>query len=331
MKTKNDNVIIFPKWKDTLEEESLQALKEKRYEDALKKLNELIGHEIYSHEIFTGKIICLMELGKTEDAEELCRRLIAQEDDYYFEYLHIYLTLLFQMSEYKQLIEIIEDVFASKTVVEPFQSQLKQLSEMSKKLSQDKMDEQAYDYINELGKAVKAGDSFSQWRLLVQCRGLAVAPYIQFLKRLLKDQQIDPVVKTAIIEWMQEQQIDEDIAVDKLGFTITVNPSKLKGIDSHAVTKQIHVLMREVEQDNPSLFQLLENLLYRYLYVRYPVMPEEKDLVAISHALKIMGAQYLQLEAFENTYRKEAEAFETDTYLKEIAESQKRYFSIIEE
>ena len=58
-----DNIILFPKWREMLEEESLQALKEKRYGTALKKLNKLIEHKVEDVEIFTGKLICLMELG----------------------------------------------------------------------------------------------------------------------------------------------------------------------------------------------------------------------------------------------------------------------------
>ncbi|QTM99991.1 tetratricopeptide repeat protein [Sediminibacillus dalangtanensis] len=331
MNTKQDKVIIFPKWKDALEEESLQALKEKRYEDALKKLDELIDHEIYSHEIFAGKIICLMELGETDEAEALCRHLVSLEDEYFFEYLHIYVTLLFQMSEYEQLIEIIDDVFSRKTVPEPMNSQLEQLAEMSTKLLQDKMDEEANDHINELSKAVKQGDPLRQWRIIVQSSNLKPTPYLRYLKQLLKDDRIHPVVKTAIMEWLAEQEVDSEIVVEKAESEISVNPADLKSVEDHPVTKQIKVLLREVEQENPTLYQLLEKLLYRYLYVRYPFMPGEGELIAVSHAIKIMGAKYLQLEGLYHTYKKQAGELDVDTYMEEITQNEKSYFSIIEE
>ncbi|WP_053218992.1 tetratricopeptide repeat protein [Virgibacillus senegalensis] len=331
MNTKHDKVIMFPKWKDALEEESLQALKEKRYQDALTKLNKLIDHEIYSHEIYAGKIICLMELGETDEAEALCRDLIALEDDYFFEYLHIYVTLLFQMSEYEQLIEIIEDTFSRKTVPEPMNSQLEQLAEMSRKMLQDKMDEQANDHINELSKAVKQGDPLRQWQIIMQSKKLKPAPYLRYLRQLLKDDRIEPVVKTAITEWLVVQQVDSEVTIEKAGSQTTVNPISIKNVENHPVTKQIQVLLREVEQDNPTLYQLLEKLLYRYLYVRYPFMPFEEELIPISHAIKLLGAQYLQLEGLYRTYEKQAGDLDVRTYMEEISQNEKSYFSIIEE
>src|SRR5699024_12350339 len=93
---KDDNIILFPKWKTALEEERLQALKEQRYEDALKKLNELTGYQITNHEIYIGKLICLIELRGYDEAERLCESLIEYQDENYYHYLHIYLTNLFQ-------------------------------------------------------------------------------------------------------------------------------------------------------------------------------------------------------------------------------------------
>ena len=51
MSSRSENVILFPKLQKRLEEESLFALQEKRYEEALSKLNLLLSYHIDNHEI----------------------------------------------------------------------------------------------------------------------------------------------------------------------------------------------------------------------------------------------------------------------------------------
>src|SRR5690625_307338 len=67
----NEKIILFPKWREDLQAESLLALKEKRYTEALPKLNLLLAYNVNSHEIIIGKLICLMELGQYEEAQIL--------------------------------------------------------------------------------------------------------------------------------------------------------------------------------------------------------------------------------------------------------------------
>ncbi|WP_179107137.1 DUF3196 family protein [Sediminibacillus massiliensis] len=331
MSRENDNVILFPKWKDALEEESLQALKEKRYEDALNKLNKLIEHDVHSHEVYTGKIICLMELGHYEKAEELCRELIDNEDAYYFEYIHIYLTLLFQMSHYEEIISLTDRIFQTKKVPESLKAQLWQLYEMSKKLHRDERQDEAAGLMDELKAAVNSGDSVKQWRVLVKCRELEVKPYLDYIKHLLINDSIDPVVKTAIVQWLQKQEIDESIEVGKFGNALCINPSKLKDMNDHPVTKQILVLLREVEQNNPSLYELLEKLLTRYIYVMFPFTPDEGRLLEIAQALKVMGAEYLHIDASPYLESEYIDIEDIKACVEEILSAEKHYFSIIEE
>ncbi len=50
-----------------------------------------------------------MELNMDEEVESLCEQLIAEKDDYYASYVHIYATLLFQASKYKEVMYLIEN------------------------------------------------------------------------------------------------------------------------------------------------------------------------------------------------------------------------------
>ncbi|WP_226036501.1 tetratricopeptide repeat protein [Aquibacillus saliphilus] len=327
MDEKNDNVIMFPKWKSTLEQESMIALKEKRYDDALVKLNELISYDVNKHEIMMGKLICLMELGDYDDAEDLCQQLIGKNDQYFFDYIHIYCTLLFQQSEYDQLIEQLDEVFLKGDIPSPLQSQLWQLYEISKKLKIDNNEEKATYYINQLKTAVNKKDPVQQWRILNKSRAVTVNSHLEYLKKLLITDEINPLVKTAVIEWLQEQKINQQVSVSKFECTQIFIPEQLSTINSHKTTIQILENLHDIEQDNPSLFELIKKLLYRYLYVRYPMMPSDNDLVYISKALKLLGYQYLQLDETVQVENEE----KLNVVLLEIINSEKKYFEIIGE
>src|SRR5690625_4141626 len=91
-----------------LEKESLQALKDKRFAEALYKLDKLLSYQVNNHEILIGKLICLMELGRYEEAQDLSEELLELHNDNYYHYVHIYLTILFQTNQYDVLMEQVE-------------------------------------------------------------------------------------------------------------------------------------------------------------------------------------------------------------------------------
>src|SRR5690625_1767591 len=101
----SDKIILFPTWQKNLEQESLEAMREKNYKEALEKINQLLDFNVENHELYIAKLICLMELRDHQGALDLSEHMLEQEDENYFQYVHIYLTVLFQMGSYEQLIE----------------------------------------------------------------------------------------------------------------------------------------------------------------------------------------------------------------------------------
>lgn len=261
----NENVILFPKWKKTLEEESLLALKEKRYQEALHKLDQLLGFQVNNHEIVMGKLICLMELDRYEDAEVLSEELLTNKNENYYHYLHIYLTILFQTSQYNRLMEQIDREFEIAVIPEPMKEQFQQLYNMSQKMNVEIEDERYEEYINGLLEALEEQDHRKQWRHVEDLRELKIKPTVETVEVLLKAKNIHPVTKTAIFRWLQDSGFDESIQIHKLDMQLKVAPTEVTDIESHGIVKQILLLINKMEQKNPTLYQLMERLLYRYI------------------------------------------------------------------
>ncbi|MCT2537920.1 tetratricopeptide repeat protein [Aquibacillus koreensis] len=329
MKSQENNLIIFPTWKSSLEKKSKEALEEKRYQDALDYLEKLSEYDVNSHEVLTGKLICLMELGEQEKAELLGEELLSLKNEHFYEYLHIYATLLFQASKYDEAIDLLEVEIGLETVPEPLQTQLQQVCDISKKLSDDRKEEQASVLLVKLKRAVQDQEPVTQWRLLEKLRSIYSTTESELLTKMLVDKTIQPVVKTAIILLYQAQNIDASIELEKFGQSITINPSELSEISNHKAVEYIMSGLEEVEQENPTLFELIKELMYRYVYVRYPIMPTQKECGYITEALKLLGYEYLQMQRNDSTMTQIDP--EVTHYIEEIIASEKEYFSIIQD
>ncbi|WP_174613962.1 tetratricopeptide repeat protein [Virgibacillus ihumii] len=325
MHNKQKKVVLFPKWKDLLEEESLIALKEKRYYEALEKLDKLISYNVNNHEIVIGKLICLMELDRYEAAQELCEELMTLKDENYYHYVHIYLTILFQTNQYSLLMEQVEFEFRQPGIPEMIYEQFQQLYDMSNKMNDELRTEKSVQYINDLWKAVKEENHGQQWRLVEELRKIDAVP-VASIKKLLVNEKIHPVVKTAIFTWMQEVDISESIEIQKFDIYMSVSPTETATLNTHPAMKRTMLFISDLEQSNPTLYKMVEKLLYRYCYVRYPVMPAEKDIATLADALIIIGEENMKI----HTDQREKIDTELNHFVEEVQLCEALYLTILE-
>lgn len=326
MQINHENVILFPKWRTALEEKSLEAMKQKRYAEALESLNQLLNFQVLDHEIIIGKLICLMELGRYGEARDLCEQVLENRDGNYYQYLHMYVTILFQMSEYELLMKQIDHEFSSGEMPSMIQDQLQQLYDMSRQMQLDIDKERHSEYIKELNQAIREENHFTQWRVMENFREMKAEPFEQAI-RLLADKTIHPVTKTSIFKWLQEQRYAEYVTIYKLNHSLNVKPNQVTSLATDAAIKQVMLLINEIDQDNPSLFQILKQLLSRYAYVRYPIMFPGEDAAYVAAALKHIGKSYLNLHISQQKLSDDI----TGQYIEEIKICEVLYLSIIEE
>src|SRR5699024_1513137 len=134
---KNEKVVLFPKLKTTLENESLRLLQNKNYTEALSMLNQLIHYDIQSYEIIIEKIICLMELGRYTNTKYVFDKVMFKMNKHYYDYLHIYLTILFKTNQYEQLMKIVDHELDYKHVPTIIRDQFKQLYSLSEAMEKE--------------------------------------------------------------------------------------------------------------------------------------------------------------------------------------------------
>lgn len=323
---KNEKVVLFPKLKTTLENESLRLLQNKNYTEALSMLNQLIHYDIQSHEIIIGKLICLMELGRYTEAQDECEKVLSKKNKHYYDYLHIYLTILFQTNQYEQLMKIVDHELDYKHVPTIIRDQFKQLYSLSEAMEKELNIEKSVKYTKQLKEAIAHQQYTEQWRTIERLRKINAEPTNEMIT-LLKDEDIHPVVKTALFQWLQERNISEAVSVYKMGYEDHIKPTTVPTIESHVAMKQILLIISELEQKNPSLHQMLEQLLFRYAYVYYPFLPSSEDAIHISEALKVVGEEYLNIKGMAN----EDSRSERKEYVQAIKTGNLLYSSVLVE
>lgn len=324
MQRNKDNIVLFPSLQKELEKESLKALEQENYSEALSSINNLLRYQVYTHELIMGKLFCLMELGYFDEAEAFCEDLLQENNDHYYDYLHLYLTILFQAQKYDALMNYIDFEINDRTLSNELTEKLQQLYHMSKHMKNDLFIEKSSQYMEELSESIKEQNDVRQWQIIENLRNMGISPPKKVMN-YLSNINIHPVIKTAILKWLIDQKISNEVTICKFESESVIIPKDLPKIRDHFIMKEIILFIDEIEQNNPSLFILLEQLLYRFIYVRYPFIPPQEDIPYIARALKNIGDQFLHLKATEHTQDKVLD------YIQEIKTCEKYYLGIIEE
>lgn len=296
MNKKNGNIVMFPKWKANLEHNGLQAVKDKRFHDAVDALQPLVEYDVANDDVITGLLMSWIELGQYDDAENLCQvQMKHTMDETYYHYLHIYITILFQRNQYQNIIDLLDEVFVTETIPHQSRTQLWQMYEVSKKLLEDNKKEQGKHLLDQFFEALESNEVHIQWVTINQLSKQCSPPLLEPFVPVLKQKDVHPILKTAILEWFRDCGLDEQIIVHKFSQSFEVVPTQLSQFESDYIIQQIQLRMAHIEQSNPSMYEMLNKLLFHYFYVRYPLLPDEKDVSGIVEALTQIGHEYLQL------------------------------------
>ncbi|WP_066175278.1 tetratricopeptide repeat protein [Bacillus marinisedimentorum] len=326
------NVIPFPNLKDRLFEKGMAALQQKKYREALPVFQQLRDMEGGYPQVQAGIVICLLELGRLEEARAESKRLLNEDIGDYFENLQIYITVLIQMNEYDEAAAVLEAVMEEHRLPAEAAETLYQLLDFSRQMSErpePAPDEQREEVPAidpaDLIERLTNGNAEEQLRALQQLRSLELSPYIATLDSMLKS-GFAPELKTMLLEIMIEKKLSREIEIWKFGKRKTIVPATLDGVfESDFGIQVLNVLDEKLGQENPALFQLVQELWHRHLFVIYPFEPDPADPAVWAGALHQLG--YLlhsipvTLEETAEEYGIEAHILEESvTYLRKLEE-----------
>ncbi|QGS68967.1 hypothetical protein CV093_12790 [Oceanobacillus sp. 143] len=124
-----------------------------------------------------------------------------------------------------------------------------------------------------------------------------------------------------------DNHVTKSIDIKKFDIDIRIVPNETEKINENNVFQQILSSLKEVELKNPTLYAVIEQILYHYFFVLYPITPPSKEVRNIVKAITFIGQESLNIHIETN------ETLEGSVlhYIDEIKMCETLYLSIIEE
>ncbi|MDA7027580.1 DNA damage checkpoint antagonist DdcA [Bacillus sp. CLL-7-23] len=288
---KNSKIIPFPNVKERLVHKGMSALKEKKYHEALQLFSEARNYDNEESDLYLGMAICFLEIGELEQAKGICEKMLKEGRGHYFTVLQVYMTILIQLRQYEKVQETLEVVLQENKLPPESAEQFYKLLEFSRKMTEaPDIEDMIEEPLEGQFQESLFNNTEEQVKLVHTLKDRNITKFIGLLKTILQNPSGHPVVKTMILQLLAESDYGEPVSVTKFGEMITIHPNKAVQPDMMPVLKNIlNVLDDTLGNENPSLYQAVEELWRRHLYVLYPFQPKFSDDQLWAAALHKVG------------------------------------------
>lgn len=322
-------VVMFPGWKRDLEEQSKRAIENKNYEEALLFIHKLESFNAASNEILIAKIISLSELGQNEQAIGLCRKLMKEDESNYYQYIHIYLNILFHSNQYSEVMDTLHQLENDPKLPPEYKAHFQLLYDQCEEFLTTTGAEEREKDMDHFIDSLENGHFKEQWKLLSYHRTFAVRPYLELIKPYFVDTKLNPVIKTGLLQWCMDEEVNENLEIEKFEKYMIANPTLIEDIlDTNFATKVLSEL-EEIEQEDPTMFSFTKQILYRYLYILFPFTPKLEQATDVANAVLGLAKQYLTLD--EPSSKQHETTKDQEEWMETIERYEKVYFSQIDD
>lgn len=322
MEGENQNIVLFPKLKSLLKEQAADAYREQKYEKSLEIYQHLQGFGEVDHEIIFGQLLCLVELREFNLAQSLCEKQLFDGNENYYDYLHLYVTILFQTEQYDFLKTILKKELNKITLPPHLEDYFRQLYDLTLEISEEDVSHKEKVLYDELDIALKEEDVIKQNNLLNKLSNLEVKPNATIFSLLAKE-HIHPVIKTNIVQWLQKQNIDRSIVIEKFGRKTIVNPIEIDPIKKHKSYEYAMNHCEKMKNNDPTFGQMLEKMTFRHFYVLYPFLPGQREINKLIKTMKLMIRENLYGNLMDE------KDLETKSLIKIVQKYESIYLSIL--
>lgn len=298
----NDNVILFPGLIQKLAEKGMAALKEKKYYDALTYFNQSTELDPEHAQARYGLVITNIELNRLDEAKKYCESMLREGIGDYYEVLQVYVSLLIQLSAYNEVVDLLEVVIQEDKLPAEMAETFYQLLDFSRNMTEENesvitdapMDEQSFlPPPAELLTELKEGNPDEQWGAIQQLSYHKLEDVEDAYRNFLESPYQHPVLKSYILQLLKEMESTGTFVVHKFGedFTIELHTEDL--FHETFGVKVIERLEEELADDNPTLFDIVQQVWWHYLFALYPKKPEPANVDLWACALHETGRDLL--------------------------------------
>lgn len=315
-----DNLILFPGLEKRLLEKGLDYLKQKKYRDAIQFLEQALVHDPENSDIHVGLVLANFEAGYTKQAKQIAAEMLREGLGDYVQVIDLYLMILVQLNEYKEIVDTIEALLEEKEISADKYEHFSRMLDFARRMEDGEGDMKSAESLEVESEGALLGlfnytDPEDQVMLAAQLAKENIRPYIKEIREYVASEEGHPFQKTMLLNILKEQEYAEEIHVQKFGWEralVPANLPELKDYISH--NGVIPLLSSQVESADPVLFENIMSLIERHFFLIYPFDLPKGPLEAWAAAYHYLAKEYYgseeSLETFAGLYRSSYEETE---------------------
>ncbi|GGE76017.1 hypothetical protein [Priestia taiwanensis] len=273
-----NNIVLFPQLKRRLLERGHECLNEKRFQEAYDTFQMMRDYEYHTAETELAIIICLVELGRLQEAKETCEELVWGKMQH-FDALEIYLSILVQLNNYEEVERVLQRALHEEGVSEEHIQKLRALLSISMKMTESVVDDEDSEELQHVQRVLIQGDDVKEQMTLVQSlHGRMLKYALSTFREFLADGEKHPLVKTMILHVLMKEEIEATLLVRKFRRTMEVSPFVLyEEGDDPFVQRVMEVIEEKIGQENPMLAETARDYFLQHLYTLFPLLPDPQE------------------------------------------------------
>ncbi|MGG0656739.1 hypothetical protein [Rummeliibacillus pycnus] len=273
---KHQNVIVFPGTIERLIAEGQRYAENYQYDKAVVSLREALQYTEGDESLLSIYAFSLYETRNFQEAKLICEKLLAIGPQLYIETMELYLTVLMELKEFKQVEVLIESLLEEDVIPPESQDKFIRIKNLNAMIA-DTQDEEPSDIV-EIEKACEqfeADPFFSQTTLqqmqqLQAFREVNIRPLKELVAAIIEDPRAHPMIQSFALYLLVQQEVDLEVKVKKFDELRIVNPSQLQFPDEMPVAKQVLKLVGSALEKEPSSLEMVQYLIARHIFVTYP-------------------------------------------------------------
>lgn len=275
---KHQNVIVFPGTVERLIAEGKRFAENYQYDKAVVSLREALQYTEGDESVLSVYAFSLYETRNFQEAKVICEKLLAIGPQLYIETMELYLTVLMELKEFKQVETLIDSLLEENVIPPDSKDKFIHIKELNAMIAQKKEHEELDNAVEaeEIDEEKFQVDQFlaqtnlQQMQQLQTIRNVDIRPLKELMVAIIEDERTHPMIQSFALYLLVQQEVDIVVQVKKFDEAQKVNPSHLQFPDELPVAKQVLKLVEVALEQEPSALEMVKYLLARHIFVTYP-------------------------------------------------------------
>lgn len=249
------------------------------------------------------RLVCLIGLGEYSKAKQegIYAKGLAKET--YYDVVSMYIMALKELGEYEEAINILVEELSMPYIPYQYENLFNTAYDeilLEKKEARYEVESKNQIFsIEEISQVLNKKECNEDllYMAIDQLQQLNVRMIIPTIKEYLINPNKHFFAKTLLMEILIDQQVDEEMDVEKFGEYYTFNPSYMPLVlEQLAYPGILKYLESALENDNPSLFEQCQDYLEYLLYSFYPKEIDEMDYNVWAAAIHYYVATLMSID-----------------------------------